>query len=108
MFCMKHNKLWGPYGFHVEFYQTFWGLVKTGLYKLFQDFYDGKLDISRLIMLIMAFFIPYFFRMDGVVNWVEVCQPKDQSDVGVTNCNCKNISLLCKWIWKLKNGDGDW
>src|SRR4051812_37762901 len=28
--------------------------------------------------------------------------------LGVTNIDLKNISLLCKWVWKLENEDGMW
>jgi hypothetical protein len=37
------------------------------------------------------------------VNWQEVCQPKDQGGLGITNTRVINIALLVKWIWKLHN-----
>lgn len=43
-----------------------------------------------------------------LVNWDEICQPKDQGGLGVTDLDVKNISLLCKWLWKLENEEGDW
>lgn len=50
---------------------------------------------------------------DGVckfhlVNWIDVCQPRDQGGLGVTNLEVKNTSLLCKWLWRLENEEGDW
>lgn len=35
-------------GFPIEFYQKFWNLIAGDIFALFQDFYDGKIDISRL------------------------------------------------------------
>ncbi|PNT61152.1 hypothetical protein BRADI_5g10902v3, partial [Brachypodium distachyon] len=31
---------------------------------------------------------------------------RDQGGLGVTDLDIKNISLLCKWLWKLENEDG--
>ena len=47
-------------------------------------------------------------RKYHLVNWLDVCQPRDQGGLGVTNLDIKNISLLCKWLWRLENEDGDW
>lgn len=43
-----------------------------------------------------------------LVNWLDVCQPRDQGRLGVTNLEVKSITLLCKWIWRLENEEGDW
>lgn len=43
-----------------------------------------------------------------LVNWPEICQPRDQGGLGETDLDIKNISLLCKWLWKLENEDGVW
>lgn len=43
-----------------------------------------------------------------LVNWNDVCQPRDQGGLGVTNLDVKNVSLLCKWLWRLENKEGDW
>jgi hypothetical protein len=48
IFSMKTNKASGPDGFPIEFYQTFWSLIAEDIFSLFQAFYDGKIDISRL------------------------------------------------------------
>jgi hypothetical protein len=48
VFSMKLNKASGPDGFPIEFYQKFWGLISNDLFLLFQDFFDNKIDISRL------------------------------------------------------------
>lgn len=84
--------------------------------------------LSSIPSLMMSFFrMPKgvmkrvnFFRarvlwdeMEGVkkihlVNWANVCLPRDQAGLGVTNLEYKNISLLCKWLWRLENEEGDW
>jgi hypothetical protein len=43
-----------------------------------------------------------------LVKWSDVCQPKDQGGLGVTDLHLKNVSLLCKWIWRLENEEGLW
>ena len=47
-------------------------------------------------------------RKYHLVKWVDVCQPRDQGGLGITNLEIKNISLLCKWLWRLENEEGDW
>jgi hypothetical protein len=42
------NKVAGPDGFPIEFYQTCWDLIKDDMMVLFNDFYLGVLDIQRL------------------------------------------------------------
>jgi hypothetical protein len=37
-----------------------------------------------------------------------MCTPKDLDGPGVLNLDLMNISLLCKWLWKLENEDGMW
>ena len=43
-----------------------------------------------------------------LANWKVACQPKDQGGLGVTDLHLKNVSLLCKWIWRLENEEGFW
>jgi hypothetical protein len=45
---MEKNKVAGPDGFLIEFYQTCWDLIKDDMMVLFNDFYLGVLDIQRL------------------------------------------------------------
>jgi hypothetical protein len=47
-------------------------------------------------------------RKHDLVNWLDVCQPRNQGGLGVNNPEIKNISLLCKWLWIFENGEGDW
>ena len=41
-----------------------------------------------------------------LVNWQEVCLPKDQGGLGVPDLEIMNIALLSKWLWKLFNENG--
>jgi hypothetical protein len=48
VFQMEHNKAPGPDDFPVEFYQSFWNLVKCDLMVLFKDFHMGSLPLYSL------------------------------------------------------------
>jgi hypothetical protein len=37
-----------------------------------------------------------------LVRWPDVCQPKDQGGLGISNLEYRNTSLLCKWLWRLE------
>jgi hypothetical protein len=43
-----------------------------------------------------------------LLNWETVCSQKGLGGLGVLNLDIMNICLLCKWLWKLENEDGDW
>lgn len=47
-------------------------------------------------------------RKYHLVNWLYVFQPRDQGGLGVIKLDIKNISISCKWIWRLENEAGDW
>jgi hypothetical protein len=36
-----------------------------------------------------------------MVRWEEICQPKIQGGLGVTNTKTMNIALMAKWIWHM-------
>jgi hypothetical protein len=40
-------------------------------------------------------------RKQHWVNWAEVCQPKDQGGLGITNTKIMNIALMVTWVWRL-------
>ena len=42
---MELHRAPGPDGFPIEFYQKFWNLVCNDLMVLFNEFYEGKLDL---------------------------------------------------------------
>lgn len=48
IFSMEENSAPGPDGFSVTFYKKCWGIVKTDLMDMMNDFYLGELDIGRL------------------------------------------------------------
>lgn len=43
-----------------------------------------------------------------LVRWPGICQPREQEGLGVSDLQLKNVSMLCRWIWRLKNEEGDW
>lgn len=45
---MEHNKVAGPDKIPIEFYQSCWDIIKDDILELFNDFYNGNLDVSRL------------------------------------------------------------
>lgn len=42
------------------------------------------------------------------MNWSAVCILKDLGGFGVLDLELMNTSLLCKWLWKLENSEGEW
>jgi hypothetical protein len=45
---MEKNKVVGPDGIPIEFYQTCWGVIKGDILDLFRKFYEGSTYINRL------------------------------------------------------------
>lgn len=45
---MKKNKAAGPDKILIEFYQSCWGIIKAGIIRLFDDFYNQRVDTSRI------------------------------------------------------------
>jgi mannosylglycoprotein endo-beta-mannosidase len=45
---MEKNKAPGPDGFPVEFYQTFWSILKDDVMKMFVNFQQGNLQLFKL------------------------------------------------------------
>jgi hypothetical protein len=48
VFAMGANKAPGPDGFSMYFYQTYWEVVKTDLFSMFENLFKGTLDIAKL------------------------------------------------------------
>jgi hypothetical protein len=48
LFSMEKNKAAGPDKIPIEFYQSCWDIVKGDIIQLFADFFEEKVDISRL------------------------------------------------------------
>ena len=45
---MKENSAPGPNGFSVSFFKNYWEVIKDDVWRMFQDFWENKLDIKRL------------------------------------------------------------
>lgn len=43
-----------------------------------------------------------------LVRWEIVCKSKKKGGLGLKNIRKLNISLLCKWWWRLENEEGLW
>ena len=48
LFQMEKNKAPGPDKIPIEFFQKCWNIVRLDVIQLFDDFYNNKIDISRL------------------------------------------------------------
>jgi hypothetical protein len=42
------------------------------------------------------------------VKWKWICKPKRKGGLGIKDLHLFNISLMCKWWWKLENESGPW
>jgi hypothetical protein len=47
-------------------------------------------------------------RRYHLVSWKLVCTPKSKDGLGIKNLCRFNISLMCKWWWKLEHDSGPW
>jgi hypothetical protein len=47
-------------------------------------------------------------RRYHLVKWKLICTPKSKGGLGVKNLSRFNISLMCKWWWKLEHDKGPW
>jgi hypothetical protein len=45
---MEKNKAAGPNKILIEFYQSCWSIIRFDIMQLFDDFYNQKVDVSRL------------------------------------------------------------
>jgi hypothetical protein len=45
---MEKNKAAGTDSIPIEFYQSYWQIIKTDIIQLFSDFHQDKVDISRI------------------------------------------------------------
>ena len=47
-------------------------------------------------------------RKYHLVKWSRICQTKEKGGLGVKDLRKMNISLLCKWWWKIEKEEGLW
>jgi hypothetical protein len=56
----------------------------------------------------------FFWQGGGVkrkyhlVKWETICKNKENGGLGVKDIHKMNISLLCKWWWRLESENGLW
>jgi len=43
-----------------------------------------------------------------LIKWIKITKPKSKGGLGIKDLRRMNISLLCKWWWKVENGEGIW
>lgn len=43
-----------------------------------------------------------------LIKWDKVCRPKRKGGLGIQNLRKLNLSLLCKWWWRLESEKGMW
>jgi len=43
-----------------------------------------------------------------LIKWIKITKPKSKGRLGIKDLRRMNISLLCKWWWKVENGEGIW
>lgn len=43
-----------------------------------------------------------------MVRWTKICKHKKKGGLGINDLKKMNVSLLCKWWWKLDNKSGLW
>ena len=69
-----------------------------------------KTIVSRLDKIRRSF----FWQGEGtrkkyyLIKWTKICKHKKKGGLGIKDIRKMNISLLCKWWWKLDNEDGLW
>lgn len=47
-------------------------------------------------------------RKYHLIKWSKICKSKKKGGLGIKDIRKMNISLLCKWWWKLESEDGLW
>jgi hypothetical protein len=69
-----------------------------------------KTNIEELEKPIRAFFWASSRNKKKVywVSWKRICKPKCKGGLGIKNLTKFNISLMCKWWWKLEDDVGPW
>ena len=84
LFQMEKNKAAGPDSIPIEFYQSCWEIVKNDIIQLFDDFYNGLLDVSRLNYGVITL-LPKVVDAEKIQQFRPIC---------LLNC-------LYKWITKV-------
>jgi hypothetical protein len=43
-----------------------------------------------------------------LIRWVKICKSKKRGGLGIKDIRKMNLSLLCKWLWKIDSEEGLW
>ena len=85
--------------------------VLTSLPMFMLSFFEIPIGVRKRLDFFRSRF---FWQSDGnkkkyrLTKWNIICRPKDQGGLGVEVLEIKNKCLLCKWLFKILNGDGVW
>jgi hypothetical protein len=58
--------------------------------------------------------ITFFWQGGGtrkkyhLIKWEIICKTKKKGGLGIKDLRKMNISLMCKWWWRLETKDGLW
>jgi hypothetical protein len=47
-----------------------------------------------------------YVRKYYVIKWKHICKSKKKGDLGIKGMEKMNLSLLCKWWWKVESSKG--
>jgi hypothetical protein len=72
VFQLEHNKVSGPYGFLVVFYQVFWDLIKNNLMALFTEFHKGNLPLYNLNF-VTIILVPKYAEATRIQQYWPIC-----------------------------------
>ncbi|CAN6179481.1 unnamed protein product [Urochloa humidicola] len=84
LFQMERNKAAGPDSIPIEFFQSCWEIIREDILDLFNDFHQGKMDVSRLNYRIITL-LPKVKEAEKIQQYRPIC---------LLNC-------LYKWITKV-------
>jgi hypothetical protein len=68
----------------------------------------NKTFVEKLDKHIRSFFWACKKKKNHMVKWSRICRSKSKGGLGVKDPRKQNISLLCKWWWKLETQNGLW
>jgi hypothetical protein len=89
---MPVDKAPGPDGFNGKFLKSSWHIIKHDIYKLYEDFYEGNLDLESINMGHITL-IPKVPAPEGI---------NDYKPITLLNCVLKIITkLLADRLWKV-------
>lgn len=69
-----------------------------------------KTNIERMEKIMKRFFWQggSLKKKYHLVKWGKICKPKKKGGLGIKDLRKFNLSLLCKWWWKLEREEGMW